>query len=89
MFVVGDDTGSSSTFQARGFVIANWVSTVGQRIGIGDTVFKHSLGVSDYRAYSGISLSVSWSSNNAVLTITNNGASNLTNVNVLVRHLWS
>ena len=89
VFVVGDDTGSSSTFQARGFVIANWVSTVGQRIGIGDTVFKHSLGVSDYRAYSGISLSVSWSSNNAVLTITNNGASNLTNVNVLVRHLWS
>ena len=89
VFVVGRELTNSGTIQMRAYVIANWLGASTQALGIGDTDFNESLGVNDYRNYSGATLAISWSSNNATLTVTNNGTSNMVDVNVLVRHLWS
>jgi len=89
VFVVGFEQTNSGAIQMRAYVIANWAGASTQTLGIGDTDFNESLGVNDYRNYSGATLAISWSSNNATLTITNSGTSNMVDVNVLVRHLWS
>jgi hypothetical protein len=89
VFVTGYENSNGGTIYMKAQVICNWVSgTINQR-GIGSTNYNESLGVGDYRAFSGASLSIGASSNNLTLTITNSGGSSITNVVVTVQDHFS
>ncbi len=89
VFVTGYENTNGGTIYMKAQVICNWATgTINQR-GIGSTNFNESLGVGDYRAYSGASLSIGASSNNLTLTITNSGGSSMTSVVVTVQDHFS
>ena len=89
IYVTGFETTNSGSIYMKAQAIVHWASGSINQYGIGSTSYNESLGNGDYRAYSGASLSISNSSNNVNLTITNSGGSAINLVVVTIQEHYS
>jgi len=83
------NTSNSGSIYMKAQAIVHWASGSMNQYGIGSTSYNESLGNGDYRTYSGASLSISNSSNNVNLTITNSGGSAINLVVVTIQEHYS
>lgn len=89
IYVTGFETTNTGSIYMKAQAIVHWASGSINQYGIGSTSYNESLGNGDYRAYSGASLSISNSSNNVNLTITNSGGSAINLVVVTIQEHYS
>ena len=86
---VGRENTNSGTFVMKSQGLCNFATNTLQSVGHGDFAGDESLGVGDYRTFSGGSHGLSGSSNNLILTVTNSGSGTMQEVITIVRYQFS
>lgn len=80
--LTGYETTSSGAISVKAQILAHWTLSALANYGIGNITYSESLGLNDFRAYTGMTLTVSASGNNVRLTIANGGANPITGVQI-------
>ena len=89
IYVVGRENTNDGTFVIRAEALANWTGTTAQTVGIAVGDRHESLGIADYRTYSGATVALAFSSNNLQLTVSNSGSDTIQEVIAFVKFIWS